>query len=170
MDMMLLTSELPKAQQQDTDRLVAAGSRESVEAAIESAQRRQPMKTKTTVAKTATDTTTRHARAFVRERGKGDKYSGHRKSMNLNPGRFYAFTALDTPGNRQRGDKSCTTMTEVAKVDKTVLVQSIEHSLKERIFSGLNPRKMMFENQLVPGSNLRRPNSLLLVFFNYYYL
>ena len=71
---MLPTSELPNAQRLNTDRLVAAGSRESVEAAITSAQQRQPTKTKTTVAKTATYMKVRRATAFVRERGKGDKY------------------------------------------------------------------------------------------------
>ena len=99
MDMMLPNSELSKAQWQDTDRLVDAGSRESVEAAIASAQRRQPMNGSTKVAKTATDVTACRATALLRERGKGDKYPGHRKSMNRNPGRFYAFAALETPGN-----------------------------------------------------------------------
>ena len=44
MDVMLPTSKLPKAQRRDTELLVAAGSRESVEAAIASVQRRQPKK------------------------------------------------------------------------------------------------------------------------------
>ena len=95
---MLPTSELPKAQWQGTDCIFAAGSRESVKAVVNSAQQRQPTKTKTTVAKTATDTTARRATAFVLERGKVDKYLGHRKSMNPNPRRFYAFTALETLG------------------------------------------------------------------------
>ena len=70
--MQLPTSELLKVQWQDTDRLVAAGSRESVEAAIASAQQRQPTKTKTTmngsttVVKTATDATARRVTARPR--------------------------------------------------------------------------------------------------------
>ena len=107
MDVMLPTSELPQVQRQDTDRLVDAGSRESVdagsresvEAAIASAQRRQPMNGSTKVAKTATDVTACRATALLQERGKGDTYPGHRKSMNRNPGRFYAFAALETPRN-----------------------------------------------------------------------
>ena len=42
MDVILPTSELLKAQQRDTDRLVTAGSGESVEYAITSAQQQQP--------------------------------------------------------------------------------------------------------------------------------
>ena len=75
MDVILPTSKLLKAQRQYTDRLVAAGSRESVEAAIVSTQQRQSTKMKTTtkglttVAKIATDATAYHATAFLRERG-----------------------------------------------------------------------------------------------------
>ena len=71
MEMMLPTSELPKVQRRDTDCLVAAGSRESFEAAIASAQRWQPTKTKTTtngsttVVKTTADATACRATAFV---------------------------------------------------------------------------------------------------------
>ena len=71
---MLLTSELPEAYWQDNARLVTAGSRESVKDEVASVQRRHPKKGLTTVAKTATDATARRATAFVRERGKGDKY------------------------------------------------------------------------------------------------
>ena len=74
MDVMLPTRKLPEAHRQDNDRLVAAVSRESVKDEIASVQRRQPKKGLTTVAKTATDATARRATAFVRERGKGDKY------------------------------------------------------------------------------------------------
>ena len=73
MDVMLRTSKLLKAQRRYTDRLVASGSPESVEAAIASAQRRQPTTNElTTVVNTATDATTRRATAFVRDHGKGD--------------------------------------------------------------------------------------------------
>ena len=65
MNMMLPTSELPKSQRRDTDRLVAAGSRESVEAAIASAQQRQPTNGSTTARRAADEAAT----AFVRERG-----------------------------------------------------------------------------------------------------
>ena len=65
MNMMLPTSELPKAQRSGTDRLVAAGSRESVEAAIASAQQRQPTNGLTTARRAADEAAT----AFVRERG-----------------------------------------------------------------------------------------------------
>ena len=44
MDVMLPTSKLSKAQRRDTDLLFTAGSRESFEAVIASAQRRQPTK------------------------------------------------------------------------------------------------------------------------------
>ena len=65
MDVILPTSELHKAQLWDTDRLVAAGSRESVEAAIASAQQRQPTNGSTTARRAADEAAT----AFVRERG-----------------------------------------------------------------------------------------------------
>ena len=50
--------------------------------------------------------------------------------MNPDPGRFYAFTALEKPGNLQLGDKICNRITKVALINKTVLVQSVEYSLE----------------------------------------
>ena len=77
MDVMLPTSELLKAQRRDTDRLIAAGSRDSVKAAIASAQQQKP---------TNPENEKEAAMAFIQERGKGNKYSGHRKSMDPHPG------------------------------------------------------------------------------------
>ena len=83
MDVMLPTSELSKAQRQDTDRLVASGSQESVKAAIASAQRWQP-------------TNSEYEKVAVRPAspqwplydniGIGNKCLGHNKLMDLHPG------------------------------------------------------------------------------------
>ena len=70
---------------------------------------------------------------------------------------------------RQRGDKIRKMLTKVAFENKPVLVQSLEHSLEDRMVPGSNPRSETLEDQIVLGSNPFRPNSLLLDYFNYYY-
>ena len=52
---------------------------------------------------------------------------------------------------KQRGDKSRKMLTKVAFENKPVLVQSIEHSLEDRMVPGLNPRSETLEDQIVLG-------------------
>ena len=83
MDVMLPTSELLKAQRRDTDCLVAAGLQDSVEAAIASAQQRQP--TNSEKKKVAVQPA-RPRRPSYESVGIGNKCPGHRKLMGLHPG------------------------------------------------------------------------------------
>ena len=75
MDVMLPISDLSKAQRRDNDRLVAARSRESVEATIMGAQRRQPTNLETA----------RPRRPSYKSVGIGNKCSGHHKLMDPHP-------------------------------------------------------------------------------------
>ena len=58
---------------------------------------------------------------------------------------------------------------KVAFENKLVLVQSVEHSLEDRMVPGSNPRSETLEDRIVLGSNPFIPNSLFLDYFNYYY-
>ena len=60
-------------------------------------------------------------------------------------------------------------VTKFAFENKPVLVQSVEHSLKDRMVPGSDPSSEALEDRIVLGSNPFRPNSLLLDYFNYYY-
>ena len=83
MDVMLPTNKMSKSQRQDTDRPVAAGSRESVKSAIASAQRRQLTNSEN---KKVAMWLTRPRRPSYESVGIVNKYSGHRKSMDPHPG------------------------------------------------------------------------------------
>ena len=60
-------------------------------------------------------------------------------------------------------------LTKVAFEKKPVLVQSVVHSLGDRMVPGSNPRSETLEYRIVLGLNPFRTNSLLLDYFNYYY-
>ena len=97
---MLPTSKPSKAQRRDTDRLVDAGSQESVEAAIASAQWRQPtnLENEKVPVRPA-----RPRRILYGSVGIGNKYSGHRKSMDPHPGtclRLYGLVNAREPTTR----------------------------------------------------------------------
>ena len=83
MDVMIPTSKLLKAQRQDDNHLVAAGSQEFIKAAITSAQLRQPtnLENKMVAVRPA-----RPQRPSYESVGIGNKCPGHRKLMGLHPG------------------------------------------------------------------------------------
>ena len=60
-------------------------------------------------------------------------------------------------------------LTKVDFEKKTVLVQSVEHTLKDRMVPGSNSRSETLEDLIVLGSNPFRPSIILLDCFNYYY-
>ena len=94
--------------------------------------------------------------------------------MDPHPGRAYAFTALETPGNRQCGEKSCIRATKVAIKEEPLSVQLVERLLGDRVVPGsyffsytLEDFSYTLEDRVVPGSNPRRLNGLHLDCFNY---
>ena len=102
MDMKLPTSELLKVQWQDTDRLVAARSRESVKDAIASAQGSQPTNSENKKVATRLE---RPRGSSYESVGIGNKCLGHRKSMDPHPGTCLRLYVLRNARNWQRGER-----------------------------------------------------------------